>query len=531
MALAIELSKVVCSSFNIGDPATIKITKGSYTEDGKHKTITHDVGFRLVNGDAVTYIARNVTGTSVTWDTSTVADLLYHAIPINTSGVGYIVLFMKADGKVVSEEVETFRYYVKTSDCAPVISYVSVYDNNDKTYAVTGDRTKLVRWLSKPFVVADVYARKHATLTYTSIGHSGLFVDSAETIFDAVYENKFTLIALDSRNIMTTVEHKVSGFIEYDPAHFTEVSVKRTESTSTAVRVTAKGYCFKGNFGAVDNTLTVAYTCTSLTDGSKTSGTLTGVTWNSDGTFTVSQDLAGFSLKSSYEFVFTVSDKLTQFISEDIILGEAVGDLRIGKDYILSKNKFIVGTETETELKPYTARRVVDGVLYETETGVGNINDDGIPSYLLQLFKNTNGSRTLLGRMDMREDGFLYNALTNMSVAEIMSYAPSIVGGGSHGRCLLNGGDSTPVLLQWGRVNVTPSAANTVTKTPVNFTFPFKGMPCVLSDIASGAPGDISLNVGDISSTGFSLYFERVNTQNISVLWFAIGDGTEALPM
>lgn len=531
MALAIELSKVVCSSFNIGDPATIKITKGSYEENGKSKKITHDVGFRLISGDAVTYIAQNVTGTTVTWDTSTVADLLYSMIPNRTNYTAYIVLFMKADGKVVSEEVETFKFYAKADDCAPAITNITVQDTNAKTIAVTGNASKLVRWLSIAKISANMSARRYATLKYSSIGHSGYFINGASTTFDPVYEDKFTLTALDSRNILTTVEHKVNDFIEYDPTHFTEVSAKRTESTSTTVRITAKGYCFKGNFGAVDNTLTVAYTCTSLTDGSKTSGTLTGVTWNSDGTFTVSQDLAGFSLKGSYEFEFTVSDKLTQFVIDDIILGEAVGDLRIGKDYILAKNTFVVGSKTETELKTYRARRVVNGVLYEAENGVGNINDDGIPSYLLQLFKNVNGVRSLLGRMDLREDGFLYNALTDMSVAEIMSYAPSVVGGGLHGRCLLNGGNSTPILIQWGRVNVTPSAAGTVTKAPVVFTYPFNSAPCVLSDIASGAPGDISLNVGDVSNTGFSFYFERVNTQSIAALWIAIGDGTAALPM
>ena len=531
MALAIELSKVACSSFNIGDPATIKITKGSYVENGKSKTITHDIGFRLVSGGAVTYIARNVTGTTVTWDTSTVADLLYSAIPKNTSHVAYIVLFMKADGNIVSEEVETFRYYVKSDDCAPAITNIVVQDTNAKTIAVTGDASKLVRWLSTAKASADMTARRYATLSKSIVGHSGFFVDGVSAIFDPAYEDRFIFTALDSRNIQTNVDYKVNKFVEYDPVYLAEVSVKRTESTSAIARITAKGYCFKGNFGAVDNTLTVAYVCTSLTDGSETSGTITGVTWNEDGTFTVLQDLSGFSLKGSYEFVITASDKLTQFISDNIILGEAVGDLRIGKDYIQSKNKFIAGSRFETELKPFKAQRVVNDVLYNTEYGVGNINDDGIPSLLLQLLKSVDGKNTLLGRMDLREDGFLYNAMTNMSVAEIMSYAPSIVGGGSHGRCLLNGGNSSPILIQWGRVNVTPSAANTVTKAPVVFTYPFNSAPCVLSDIASGVPKDISLNVGDVSSTGFNFYFERVSTQSIAALWIAIGDGTAALPM
>ena len=531
MSISVDVSQVVCNPFTIGASVPSTIIKGSYIEDGRKKTITHDVGFRLTSGGTIQTIAQNITEGTVLWNTSQVRDLLYSSIPTSTGGVAYIVLTMKANGIAVEQTQEMVTFNISRENSKPTITNVSIVDTNSNTVALTGNASKMIMWMSKPKVTATMTARNQASLKEMNIYHAGELKAGPSATFNNLYGTEFILQATDSRGLSERVVQNITA-VEYYPAHFLEVSIQRTESTSTVVRVSAKGYCYKGNFGKLDNTLTVTYACTSKTDGSKTSGTLTGVTWNADGTFSVSQNLSGFALKGSYEIVLTVSDKLTQFVSDDIYLGESVGDLRIGKDYILSKNAFVVGAKGETSLKPVRARRVVNGVQYESEYGVGNINDDGIPSLLLQLFKDVGGVKTLLGRMDMRQDGFLYNALTNMSVAEIMSYAPSVTGGGLHGWCLLNGGEGTqPVLLQWGRVSVTPSAANTVTKTPINFTYPFIGAPFVVSDIASGAPGDVFLNVGDISSTGFSFYFKRTNTQTISTLWLAIGNGTAGLPI
>jgi hypothetical protein len=128
------------------------------------------------------------------------------------------------------------------------------------------------------------------------------------------------------------------------------------------------------------------------------------------------------------------------------------------------------------------------------------------------------------------KDGFLYNWLTNMSVAEIMSFAPSTVAGGLQGNLLLNGGNSQPILIQWGRVSITPTAANTITKSAIKFDWSYQGIPAVFTEMSSSAPATIDIGAGDITTTGFNIYLQRTNTTATSIMWWAIGNGTPSLP-
>ena len=130
----------------------------------------------------------------------------------------------------------------------------------------------------------------------------------------------------------------------------------------------------------------------------------------------------------------------------------------------------------------------------------------------------------------MHKDGFLYNTITGYSVADIASSAPSTVAGGGQGYMYLNGGENTPVLLQWGRVTITPDKANEVKAFPVNFVWRYQGIPLVCSDKATTAPQSVYANVGDITADGFNIYIQRPTVTATSILWYAIGNGTNALP-
>jgi hypothetical protein len=112
-----------------------------------------------------------------------------------------------------------------------------------------------------------------------------------------------------------------------------------------------------------------------------------------------------------------------------------------------------------------------------------------------------------------------------------MSSAPSTVAGGAQGYMLLNGGDSVaPILVQWGRVTVTPSQANTLFSQKINFNYQFNGIPFVSTEKASSAPDTVFANAGDITANGFSIYLKRPTATATSIMWVAIGNGTNALP-
>jgi len=507
-------SRVACASFNIGTNTTITITKDK-------SSYTHTITYKF--GSATGTIATKTTQTSIVW--SPAAATLYAQIPNSVSGYGTITCQTYDGNTLIGTTTAGFYAYAVKANCVPAVDG-TIVDTNTATIAVTGNSAKLVRYISKPKVTLTATAKNSATIKSRQILNlGGLVAVSTPYTFDTVYDKTFRLTAVDSRGYSTTVE-KTADFLEYDPAHIHKVSLKRTESTSTTAIATLEGFCFKGSFGAVSNTLTLKYRY-------KTSGgsygsyvSISGATWNTDGAFAVSVNIANLSLNEQYTFEFVAEDKLTSYVSEEVVLTQGVGDLRIGKDYILAKNHVITGDVNNEDWKCFNARRVVGGKKYEAHFGAGS--REGAGATAIELYEDDK----IVGRYEIRPDGVMYDSVSSMPVAEMLSYAPSIVAGGMHGHCLLRGGTgASPILIQWGRISITPTAANTVTKQAISFNWLFEGLPVVMCEPATAAPGTVSVNVGDITNKGFNIYLERTNTTATAVVWVAIGNGTPSLPI
>ena len=87
------------------------------------------------------------------------------------------------------------------------------------------------------------------------------------------------------------------------------------------------------------------------------------------------------------------------------------------------------------------------------------------------------------------------------------------------------------ILMQWGNVNITPTAAGTPTNSLVTFTRPFKGTPTVLATPVSGVPHTLSVGiqrstelVGD-PKAAMVVTLTREGTTTTGINWLAIGPG------
>ena len=507
-------SRVACASFNIGTNTTITITRDS-------SSYTHTITYKF--GSATGTIATKTTQTSIVW--SPAAATLYAQIPNSVSGYGTITCQTYNGNTLVGTTTAGFYAYAVKANCLPAVS-AAIVDTNAAATAVTGSNAKLVRYISKPKVTITATAKNSASLkAYQVYNPVGLTGTTNPYTFDTVYSKEFRIKAVDSRGYYTEITQEV-GFVEYDPAYFNSVTLKRSESTSTTAAVTLKGYCFRGNFGAADNTLAIKYRYKTASGSYGSYVSISGATWNTDGTFTAAANIPNLSLAETYTFEFVVEDKLSSFVNEELVLSPGTGDLRIGKDYVQVKNNLFVGDANNDAWKAVKLQRKVEGVPYLANFGIGRAG--GGAGAMFEVYEG----EEMAGRFEIRPDGHMYNYLSNMSVAEIMSNAPSTVAGGAQGHLLLNGGDSVaPILMMWGRVNLTPTAANTTTSLKVNFTQQFTGIPFVCSDVASAAPAAIDVNVGDITADGFTIYLHRTTVTATSILWFAIGNGVNALPM
>lgn len=503
-------SRVACASFNIGTNTVISITRDN-------NAYTHTLTYKF--GNKTGTIETKTSQTSIVWTPN--ASDLYSQIPDAVSGYGTVTCQTYNGNTLVGTTTAGFYAYAVKNECLPTVA-ATIEDTNPSTIALTGSSSKFINYISKPKVTVTATAKNSATIKSQQIDNVGLVATSSPYTFDTMYDKNFKITATDSRGYSTTKPYDVD-MVDYIPCYISSLSLKRTESTSTTAALNLSGYCFKGSFGKESNSLTVKYRY--KTTGDYGNPVIVTPTWNTDGTFTAIANIPNLSLNETYTFEVVVQDKLTSYgDDEEILLSQSMGDLRIAKDYVMTKNNIIIGNKNNTDWKGVIVKRKLSNVTYDSLIGAGNIGSD--PATSIELKEE----QKILGRFDIRKDGYMYNFLSNMSVAEIMSNAPSITTEGNQGYFLLNGGGTTPILVQWGRIHIVPTAANTNTKVQIHFPYEFNGTPIVKTERISGWAGVIHICPEIITSEGVTFSAIRDNTHTIFATWIAIGDGSNALP-
>ena len=81
------------------------------------------------------------------------------------------------------------------------------------------------------------------------------------------------------------------------------------------------------------------------------------------------------------------------------------------------------------------------------------------------------------------------------------------------------------LLIQWGTIGITPSAANAPTSTNITFPQTYSNPPTVMLAIDSAVPGSqvTGFSHTGITNTGATLYLTRTNTTATTIDWIAIG--------
>lgn len=504
-------SRVACASFDIGTNTTITITR-----DNKAYTHTLKYSFNGATGTIVT----KTTQTSYVWTPP--ASTFYSKIPNTTSGYGTITCETYNGNTLIGTTTAGFYAFAVKTACVPTVSG-TVVDTNPATVALTGDSSAIVIYMSKPKCTITATAKNSATIKTVQIENPfGLVATTSPYTFDTSYSNEFHFKATDSRGYSTTNIVYAPKCVYYDPCFlYNTPIVTRTESTSTTATTSLRGFCYNSTFGATSNALSVKYRY-------KAAGGEYGnyvdipCTWGNDGIFTADVTINNLSLSETYTIEFVVSDKLTTFPVE-VILSQSVGDLRIAKDYIQAKNKIIIGDKENTEWKCLTLRRNLQGIYCNMSYGIGAYGG------ALELRESKDGSEgNIVTRYDIRTDKYMYNGLTNMSVAEIMSSVSDNETYG--GRLILNGGGCTPILVQWGKITQTPTAANVSSPQQVNFIYEFAKVPSVFVTPQTAQGVSVTTTADYISKTGFTSYLKRGNVVATTVSWIAIGDGSNAMP-
>lgn len=195
---------------------------------------------------------RQITGSSYTFEfTESERNVLRS---INTTSNTQLVRF------VVRTDMGGYSMYswldrtLTIANPAPTLN-PTVTDSNDVTYALTGDRSKLVKYHSNAKVTFGASAVKGATLKSKKVTCATQAL-TADGTMQGVESGTFSFSATDSRG-NTTAKTVTKDMVNYVRLSCNLGDGMPDGEGTFALEVT--GACFYGSFGAVDNTLAVEY--------------------------------------------------------------------------------------------------------------------------------------------------------------------------------------------------------------------------------------------------------------------------------
>lgn len=313
-------STIKATDANIGSPSSIYITPadGSFTH-----TITYSFG--SLSGTVVNKTQQSPY--AFTLPTS-----FYKEIPNDPYGVVTLTCTTYSGNTAVGTSQTTFKAYAPEEDNKPKIS-ATIVDTNDKTTALTGNSSILVKNRSTAKVAVTATAQNSAKIKNITV--NGKATSNNVATFTNVTNTKFEIIARDSRGFPNTL-NKVAGtdftMIDYLPLTL-NAKFYRVSATSSEVKVKYDGNFFKGSFGLKTNVLTVKWQWKKKTEPSyKLGGVLAPTITNNKYSGEVSLGTT-FDYQEAYDFIINAYDGdgkdivLTNLnVAEPIQKGEPIYD-------------------------------------------------------------------------------------------------------------------------------------------------------------------------------------------------------------
>lgn len=293
-------SAIGAADANIGSVSTVIITK-------RLATYVHTLAFTF--GDLSGYLQADgtISETPVIFSESNVAFLIpesfYLQIPDAPSGICTLTLTTYADAEQIGDpQTAVFTVTASPKLCAPEVSAI-VEDIDEITLALTGDRSKMVRFHSDAICIPTVAARNGAAIVSVAVNGQQLQGDDLALTVKDTETGTFVVTATDTRGYTTALE-VVRDLIPYDRITCNG-SIKRTDPTSGNAILKVSGAFWQGNFGAAENQLTLTY---SIDHGqAQTISPVMG-----DGGYSAELQISGLSYDAEHTVTVTAQDLADQ---------------------------------------------------------------------------------------------------------------------------------------------------------------------------------------------------------------------------
>jgi len=323
-------SKVACPSFNLGNKPTISI-------ETSPSSFVFTLEFNFPSIKYTGTIEDKTSKTTIVWDNLDY-DYILTKIPKDTFIKGTITCKTYTNANTVEPIGTTsceFTAYVE--NLGVELKSVDIVDTNDNTFALTGNRGTIVKYISKPKFIIEAEPKQYATIVSYSVtcGNQTIKQATNEIIFENGVEiNDFDLSVKDSRGFGTPIiiGCEFENFIDYIKLGIKDFNMFREESTSTKLNIDISGIFFNGNFGVADNELDLQYR---YKEKNGEYSEIKHLTLNtSQNTFSLIQALEDvFDFNKQYDFEFVLSDKLMSVVTTiQVEGGESI--VRIAEKYV-----------------------------------------------------------------------------------------------------------------------------------------------------------------------------------------------------
>ena len=393
-------SSISAINAEIGSDTLITISRAS-------SAFSHTITYKF--GDLTGTIATKTTKTSIPW---TVPKSFYEEITNAKSGTVTLTCKTYSGSTLLGEKTTTFRATASEELCKPDVSGTAVV-TDDLTKGLTGNDHTVIRYVSEVEATITANPKNGATIASRTVNGKAL-MDTLD--FTNAETGAFAFSATDSRGY--TGSRTVNlDFVSYIPLTLTP-TVNRVTPTGDIVVLNIKGNFWEGNFGAVDNALTISYQY--RLDGGEWSEAveISGASISGN-VYSVSAEISGMDYRESYVFRLIAGDSAME-LTREISISAGVPVFDWGKDdfelHVLLKAVEAIFSGTVTLNKTADASGTADNgpalIVGGTRTTAHMEMDsneilaksDGTTPAILNL--NTNGGLVVVGSGGLKISGF-----------------------------------------------------------------------------------------------------------------------------
>ena len=523
------------SNFTIGSGAiTYKVDK--YTSATDNLTVkigsTTIATRNNVTGDAVNTLTRTITFSS--------AELtkIYNAMPKVTKATFSFVLTSTIDGTTIGTTTATATGTLP-STLVPSLTSVSLTENVSGISTKFGGFVKNKSKLNYSYSVTNAQGSTISSYNLTINGKTYTAKSGVTSTITTSGTLSYSAYVVDTRGRKSNVLTGTISVLDYENPKITTFQVIRcdAEGNENNEGEYAK-YTINASISPVNNKndklIVIDY---------KKQTESEWTTWKSYAGYTLNETSAvlGITTDDAYHFRVRLTDYFNadnpankiQPLSSAFTLMDILGDgdgLAFGKVATdsgtfdigfektnLSRTSYVGGQEDPNEKNMYFPNPEDSTYPHNSKVYGGNAT-----SPVAIGMWDTNAARPIYQYFDGDDYRLKFGEgiILRHGEYDVESVVEKVVSNAS-GRIHYNNG----LLIQWGSVNITPSAANTPTSASLKFPIAYDYTPSIKVSSSTTVIGTSVLGVAHASdsASGTDLYVTRSNTTSTGVRWLAIG--------